>query len=48
MKQRIDAEHDDYVARIRELEEHIEILEEELVRLGAQPADLSLRDGELP
>jgi len=30
VKQRIDAEHDDYVARIRELEEHIQILEGEL------------------
>jgi len=34
VKQRIDAEHDDYVARIRELEEHIGILEEEVAALG--------------
>ena len=34
VKQRLNAEHDDYVARIRELEEHIMILEEEVTALG--------------
>jgi len=34
VKQRIDSEHDDYVARIRELEEHILFLEGEVAALG--------------
>jgi len=34
VKQRIDSEHDDYIARIRELEEHIQILEHEVTALG--------------
>jgi hypothetical protein len=45
VKQRIDSEHDDYIARIRELEEHIQILEHEVTALGgASRRDIGSHD----
>lgn len=42
VKSRIDCEHDDYVARIKELEEHVQMLEYELAcSRGVHPSFLT-------
>lgn len=45
VKKRIDMEHDDFRARIRELEEHVQLLEYELgTARGVHPSMLDLKD----